>query len=136
MSVYGVIGSALTANKLWMETTANNLANINTTRTKEGGPYHRQTVVFEAKEGFNEMFDQNVGKGVQVARVVQDPHEKRMYMPDHPDANKEGIVYFPEIQMAAEMTNLTMASKSYQANVTTLQTVRKMNEKILEIGNS
>jgi len=135
MSFYDVLGSGMSANKTWMDVTANNITNINTTRTQEGGPYHRQSVYLQAKSGdFEEFFNQHVGNGVEIGKVVEDKQEKLVYNPEHPDADKDGNVRMPSINLAAEMTNLMMGQRAYEANVSALNSMKQANEKTLEIG--
>lgn len=134
MGVYDILYSGLAANQQWMEVTANNITNINTTRTKDGGSYHRQAIVMESKRGFEDFFDNQVGKGVEVTQVVQDPSENIVHDPTHPDADADGNVRMPAITLAAEMTNIVMAQRAYQANVTTLNAMKEANDKTNEIG--
>lgn len=133
-SVLDKSGSAMTGNKEWMEAISNNLANINTTRTENGGPYKRQTVTFQASEKFDSFLNQEIGDGVRVTRVVQDNNTRLVYDPEHPDANQEGYVEYPEINMTAEMTDLLMAQRGYEANSTVLSASKKVMEKEHEIG--
>lgn len=134
MSILDISGSAMTAHKEWMEAISNNLANINTTRTENGGPYRRQSVVFEGQEKFDTVFQKEVGDGIRVSKVVQDNNTKLVYDPDHPDANEEGYVEYPEINMTAEMTDLLMAQRGYEASSTVLSASKKVMEKTHEIG--
>jgi flagellar basal-body rod protein FlgC len=134
VSVYDVLYTGMSANKAWMEASAENITNINTTRTANGGPYHRQNVVMESKGGFDDFFDQKIGGGVEVKNIVHDDSEKTVFNPDHPDANVEGYVQLPAIDLAAEMTNIIMAQGGYAANVTALNAMKKANEKTHEIG--
>lgn len=139
MSIYDVIGSGMTANKLWIDLTANNIANINTTRTAEGGPYHRQTLTFKAKDDFHTMLEKKagvkgIGDGVRVDNVIEDPTEELVYSPEHPDANEEGYVRMPAINLTAEMTNILMAQRAYESNVTVFNATKEVNQKTNEIG--
>lgn len=134
MGVYDVLYTGLAANKEWMEVTANNITNINTTRTKDGGPYQRQSVIMESKGSFDDFFNQKMGGGVEITKVVQDPSFNTIYNPEHPDANAEGYVRTPAINIAAEMTNILMAQRAYEANVTTLNAMKEANDKTYEIG--
>ncbi len=134
MSVLDISGSAMTAHKEWMETISNNLANINTTRTEDGGPYRRQSVVFEGQKKFDEFLEKELGNGVRVTGIVQDDNTRLVYEPDHPDANEEGYVEYPEINMTAEMTDLLMAQRGYEASSTVLSATKKVMEKEHEIG--
>jgi flagellar basal-body rod protein FlgC len=128
------IASGMTANKLWLDVTANNITNINTTRQQNGNPYHRQTILLESKTQFDDLFNREIGGGVKVKSVVEDKTEKVVYEPNHPDANEEGYVRYPDINLAAEMTNMMMAQRSYEANVSTFDATKKIMEKELTIG--
>lgn len=134
MGIYDILYTGMSANKEWMEVSANNITNINTTRTKEGGPYHRQSIVLESKGGFDEFFNKTIGNGVEIKEVVHDSKERLAFDPEHPDANQEGYVRMPAIDLAAEMTNILMAQRAYEANVTALNTMKKANDKTYEIG--
>lgn len=124
----------LNVNKQFLEVTGNNIANINTTRTSTGGPYKRQAVVLESKQSFDDYLKQDVGDGVRVKAVVQDSHEKLVYNPEHPDADKEGYVRMPAVELAAEMTNMMQAQKGYQASASVLEAVKEVIKKESEIG--
>lgn len=129
-----ILGSGITANKEWLEVSSNNIVNMNTTRTKEGGPYHRQSIILESKKEFDNLFQKEIGNGVKVKKIVEDKKEDLVYNPTHPDANAEGIVRMPAINLAAEMSNLMMAQRGYEANVTTLNATKQIMQKELEIG--
>jgi len=128
-----VAGSALTAHRLWMDTIASNLANINTTRTLDGGPYRRRVPVFA------EMLDRTIGGyrdigGVRVVEIVQDPSAPRLsYQPDHPDANEDGYVAFPNVNLVREMTDMMVASRAYEANLAVADTAKAMWSGALDI---
>ena len=134
---FHISGSALTAEKLRVDTVAGNLANMETTRTLDGGPYRRKTVVFAerlalARGGMPPVMR---GSGVNVAAVVEDPNPPRLeYDPEHPDANDDGYVAYPNIDLAKEMTDLITASRSYEANTTAVNTAKSLYLKALEIG--
>lgn len=133
-TLLNISGSGMTGNKEWMEAISNNIANINTTRTKEDGPYKRQSVAFEGKQKFDEVMNQEMGDGIQVSKVVQDSNTRLVYDPEHPDANAEGYVEYPEINVTAEMTDLMMAQRGYEANSSVLTASKKILEKEYEIG--
>ncbi|WP_088362412.1 flagellar basal body rod protein FlgC [Bacillus cereus] len=133
-SVLDISGAGMTANKEWTEAISNNLANMNTTRTNSGGPYKRQTVVFEEKKKFDDVLNQEIGNGVQVKQIVQDNNTRLVYDPEHPDANEEGYVEYPEINVTSEMTDLLMSQRGYEQNATVLSASKKMMEKEHEIG--
>jgi flagellar basal-body rod protein FlgC len=133
--------SGLSAQRLRMNLTSNNLANTRTTRTEQGGPYQRKEPVFAAtpvQGAFGEMLKTEIGNGpteVNVVDVVNDAREPLMkYDPVHPDADAQGFVSLPNINMMEEMVNMMTASRSYEANVTAISTTKNMVLKALEIG--
>lgn len=133
---FQISGSALAAEKLRVDTVASNLANMETTRTAAGGPYRRKTVVFaERLEAVRRMPPAFRGRGVRVAAVLEDPNPPRLeYDPEHPDADGDGFVAYPNIDLAKEMTDLITASRSYEANATAINTAKSLYLKALEIG--
>ncbi len=128
-----VAGSSLTAHRLWLDTISSNLANINTTRTKAGGPYKRRVPVFA------EMLDNTIGGyhdigGVRVLDITEDNNAPRMvYQPDHPDANEEGYVAYPNVNLVREMTDMLVASRAYEANLSVVTTGRDMWNGALDV---
>ncbi|NLL36741.1 MAG: flagellar basal body rod protein FlgC [Fretibacterium sp.] len=128
-----VAGSALTAHRLWMDTISSNLANINTTRTLDGGPYKRKVPVFA------EMLDKTIGGyrdigGVRVLKIAEDPTPPRLvYQPGHPDADAEGYVPFPNVNLVREMTDMLVASRAYEANLSVASSARDMWNSALEV---
>ena len=137
-----VSSSGMAAQRMRMNTIASNIANINTTQTPEGGPYRRKDVVFEAMpdaKNFGEIITSSDPAGgfqrVQVTDVISDRKAPLLkYEPDHPDANADGYVAYPNINLMEEMTNMIQASRSYEANVTALQASKDMALSALEIG--
>lgn len=129
-----ITGSGMSMAKKWMEVTSNNISNINTNRGEDGNPYRRQTVVLESKSKFEDKFNENIGNGVQIKEIVHDRNEELIHNPDHPDANDDGYVRMPNINLTAEMTNLMVAEKAYGANVSAYNANKKIMEKELEIG--
>lgn len=137
-----ISGSGMAAQRMRMNTIASNIANINTTQTPEGGPYRRKDVVFESMpdaKNFGEIMGSTDPKGnfqrVQVTDILSDKKAPLLkYEPDHPDANPDGYVAYPNINMMEEMTNMIQASRSYEANVTALQASKDMALSALEIG--
>jgi flagellar basal-body rod protein FlgC len=131
----GISGSGMTAERFRMEVIANNLANANTTRSANGGPFRRQDVVFAEVLGGTHR--SGVGpdlRGVRVADIVEDQTPlNRMYQPGHPDADAEGFVLMPNVQLPIEMVNLITASRAYEANVKAAQTFQRMNEQALAL---
>lgn len=134
MSVYDILYTGLAANKQWMEVTANNITNINTTRTKDGGPYQRQSVVMESKGSFDDFFNQKMGSGVEITKVVHDDSVRLVHDPEHPDADAEGIVRMPAVNLTAEIADMITAQRAYEAGVTTLNAMKEANQKTFEIG--
>lgn len=135
--------SALTAQRLRMDTIAQNIANANTTRTDKGTPYRRRAVIFETKNSeipFSEYLtkaskDKYIGSGVRVAKIVEDPTPfKRIYDPGNPDADKDGYVQMPNVDIITEMVNMISATRAYEANVTSINTTKSLAMKALEIG--
>lgn len=123
--------SALTAQRLRMDTIASNLANANTTRTDKGEAYRREMVVFESKHPTK---PGAASGGVQVAGIIEDQSPfKMVYDPEHPDANEQGYVAYPNVNPITEMTDLISATRSYEANVTVVQALKSAASKALEI---
>lgn len=133
-----VIASALSATRLRVNVLASNIANAETTRTAEGGPYKRKDVVQSAIEmphDFGNVLDRMSLAKPAVAGVVEDQSDpKRVYQPGHPDADKDGYVAYPNINVVTAMTDLMSASRLYQANVTTLETTRRMAQDAQQIS--
>ena len=139
--------SGLNAQRLRLDIIANNIANAETTRTAAGGPYQRRDVVFAdaAKNAFIPPFVQarqraagnpQAGQGgVQVAQIVTDDAQgPRVYDPTHPDADEEGFVTYPNVNLVVEMTNMLSATRSYEANLTVIESAKNMAKRALEIG--
>lgn len=145
MSIFSSIdiaSSGLTAERVRMDLISENVANANTTRTDEGGPYRRQFAVFSAREeGGGAPFRGKAGagdedgRGVRVAAIGKDASPFRMvFDPSHPDADARGYVAMPNINPVTEMVDLITASRAYEANVTVLNSAKGMIMKALEIG--
>jgi len=136
-----ISSSGLTAQRLRMNLISGNLANVNTTRTKQGGPYKRKDAVFAAhteRQSFANMLkSQMAGKSfeVKVVGIVDDPRSPQLkYDPQHPHADKNGYVAMPDINVIEEMVNMMSATRSYEANVTAVKATKDMALKALEIG--
>lgn len=136
-----ISGSALKAERARLNIAAMNLANANTTRTMEGGPYKAKSVIFAAKplEGVN--FKETLNstterlRKVEVVQIVEDKAPfKEVFDPSHPDADANGVVRFPNVNVAEQMVDMMSARRSYEANVTALDAVKNMALKALEIG--
>ena len=138
--------SGLTAERLRIDAIAGNIANVDTTRTPEGGPFKRQLVIFASKTDFApRRFPflpmkiktklEQPGNGVKVLEMFKDPAPPRLrYEPGHPDANNEGYVAYPNIDVVKEMVDMMSAARAYEANVTAINAAKTMFSKSLEIG--
>ncbi len=140
-SIFKINGSGMKAQMMRMEVHSSNIANINSTRTPEGGPYRRKEVTFEAvpmNNDFNSLLKdatQETSVGVEVTRVSDDPSPfRRKYDPNHPDAGPDGYVLYPNVDVVAEMVDLQEASRSYEANISAIVTLKNMIAKTFEIG--
>ncbi len=146
MGYFGALdigASALTAQRLRMDTISQNIANANTTRTEDGTPYRRRIVVFQEQSvgiPFSEYLSnsskqQYLGKGVKVSKIVEDSSPfRKVYDPGNPDADADGYVEMPNIDVVTEMVNMISATRAYEANVTSINTTKSMAMKALEIG--
>ncbi|MBM4423068.1 MAG: flagellar basal body rod protein FlgC [Chloroflexi bacterium] len=148
-NAFHITTSALTAQRLRMDVIANNIANAETTHTESGEAYQRQAVVFQPRgsaphfalpnfvRGARADLQSLVGAngGVQVTEVVKNEEiGSRVYDPSHPDADEEGFVTYPNVNIVTEMTDMLSATRSYEANVTVLNAIKQMALKTLEIG--
>jgi flagellar basal-body rod protein FlgC len=133
--------SGLAAQRLRMNLLSANLANVNTTRTPEGGPYRRKEVVFEARPAAVSFRDvlrsrhQRQPSEVHATQIIEDQRPPIVkYAPHHPDADEKGYVALPHINVMEEMVNMISATRSYEANVTAVRAAKDMALKALEIG--
>ena len=132
--------SGMTAQRLRMDIISQNIANVNTTRDENGEPYRRKAVVFAEKDAtpFQEVFMRTagiIGNGVKVSGIIEDSKPMRkVYDPNHPDADEEGYVTYPNVNIVQEMTDLIDATRSYEANVTAFNATKNMALKGLEVG--
>jgi len=146
MSIFNAIdisASGLTAQRLRMDTISENIANVNTTRTSAGGAYRRKLVVFESREAddrfagaFSQALEkQKTGQGVRVVDIAEDNTPfKMMYDPNHPDANDQGYVMLPNVNIVTEMVDMISATRAYEANTTAVKSSKDIALKALEIG--
>ena len=145
MSVFGAMdmsASGLTAQTLRRDIISQNIANAQTTRDANGNVYKKKNVVFEEKcqvtSTFGDVFGITTGTksaGVKVSEIVEDSSEgSKVYDPTHPDADEEGYVTYPNVNIVTEMTDLIDASRAYEANVTAFNATKAMIMKALEIG--
>ena len=133
MDIFKVSASALDAHRVRMNTIASNMANAQTTKTENGGPYVKKDVVFQTM-----MIKNNGGdnlEGVRVSEVVESAKPPTViYDPGHPDADENGYVSMPSINVIEEMANMMMALRAYEANVRAFNISKGMYQKALEIG--
>ncbi|MGC8765119.1 MAG: flagellar basal body rod protein FlgC [Brevinematia bacterium] len=146
-STLNISGSGLTAQRLRLDVIANNIANATTTRTTEGGPFQRSRVVLRPIDDsltfkshlLPDSLRKQVGQGVRVLKIEKDEKPPRMvYDPTHPDAIKSGkwagYVMMPNVNIVEEMVDMISANRSYEANISVIQSGRQMFEKALGIG--
>ncbi|MDR2530107.1 MAG: flagellar basal body rod protein FlgC [Oscillospiraceae bacterium] len=141
----GISASALSAERYRMDVIAENMANLNTTRGANGEPYRRKTVVFAERQGstFSALFRDRMSGvrgtsgmgGVRVVDTVEDQSEFKLdYNPSHPDADAQGYVRLPNVDVVQEMLDMMASYRAYEANVTAINTFKDMAMKTLEIG--
>ena len=137
--------SGMSAERLRLDVISENIANANTTRTKEGGPYVRKNVIFTEKvstaDSFGEVLNRTIsgiGNGVKVTAITKDTDTDMnlVYEPSHPDADENGYVTYPNVNVVQEMTDLIDASRSYEANISAFNASKSMATKGLSIGSS
>jgi flagellar basal-body rod protein FlgC len=144
LEILKTAGSALTAQRLRMDVIASNLANAEATSTPEGGPYKRERVVFEPalRDTMSKLGDASSSiasgaetGGVVVRAIVKDDEEPRLVLdPTHPDADADGFVAYPNIDLVTEMTDMLSATRSYEANITIVNVAKSMAQRALDIG--
>ena len=144
LSSMNVVGSGLTAQQLRLDVVSENITNMNTTRTEGGGPYRRKVVVLESQSNqtaFQAALERARGNqpqqqgGVRVAEIAEDPSDfKLVYDPTHPDANDQGYVEMPNVDLVKEIADAMAADKAYSANVTAFNVLKQVAAKGLEIG--
>jgi flagellar basal-body rod protein FlgC len=144
MSIFNSINmsaSALTAEKTRIDIIAKNMANVNTTRSTGGMPYRRQMAVFQENKGnsfadqLSKYKNQINGEGVKISKIVEDDSPfKSVYEPGHPDADEDGYVKMPNVDTIKEMVDLISAQRSYDANITAMNSSKSMLMKALDIG--
>lgn len=136
-TAFKISGSGLSAQRAKLDAITSNIANVSTTSTPEGGPYKRKMITFSAeplKEGFDKSLEDAV-RIVKVQNVIeQQDGFKKIYDPAHPDADKDGVVTLPNVNIMLEMTDLITASRSYEACATAFDAAKNMALKAMEIG--
>ena len=143
-TAFNINASGLTAQRYRMDIISENVANANTTRTADGTPYRRKVVTFEEKgagsEKFGAVFNKArknyVGNGVKVDAVTEDTWTEmnKVYDPSHPDADENGYVTYPNVNIITEMTNLIDASRAYEANSTAFNASKSMAQQGLQLS--
>lgn len=137
-----VSATGMTAERLRMDIISKNIANANTTRTAAGGPYKRQVAIFKEQSAntFESVLNQATGRlsggnGVEVSSIEEDQSPfKSIYNPGHPDADENGFVMMPNVDVVTEMINMISATRGYESNITALNASKSMVLKALEIG--
>lgn len=138
-----VSASGLTAQQVRMDIISQNIANVDTTRTENGTPYKRKIALFQERAdgtSFSSrlgtaMGSAKSGNGVRVSKIVEDEREgAKVYEPSHPDADADGYITKPNVNIVEEMVNMISASRSYEANITAMNATKAMVNKTLEIG--
>ncbi len=139
-----IIGSGLTAQKLRLDVISENVTNMKTTRTENGGPYRRKVTVMQSETpqtAFQQALDRAMGRrprpqgGVRVTEIAEDPSDfKLIYDPTHPDANAEGYVELPNVDLVKEISDAMAASQAFSANVTAFNTLKAVIDKGMQIG--
>lgn len=144
LSSLDIAGSGLTATRMRMDVISENIANAETTRTEDGGPYRRKMVVYQEVEGdsFQNVLNKTLSSGgneqtagVQVAAIVEDDSDfESVYDPTNPDADENGYVLMPNVDTTQETLDLMSATNAYQLNLTAVNAVKQMAAQALEIG--
>lgn len=140
---FDISASGMTAERFRVDTIAQNVANVNTTRTEDGTPYRRKIVTFAEKDltSFSNYYESSraraVGNGVKVTSVKEDTETDFImeYDPSHPDADENGYVSYPNVNTVTEMTNLIDATRAYEANVTAFNASKSMVQAAIKIGS-
>ena len=142
-SAMEIISSSLTAQRTRLNIVASNLANAQTTRTEEGGPYRRKDPVFQSdpvQNKFEELLGDRLAQqahGVRVKEIVTDQNPAQMvYDPTHPDADPAGFVAYPNVNVTEEMVNMIMASRAYDAGATAMKAIGRVGRSALGIGGN
>lgn len=137
-----IASTGLSAQRVRMNVISSNLANVETTRTAEGGPYRRRDPVFQSipmHYEFDRLMGDQMGDQVRTVRVAEiratQGEPRRVYDPEHPDSDIDGYVEMPDINVVEEMVNMITASRTYEANVTAVQTLKSMSARALMIGS-
>ena len=142
LSSFDISASGMTAERQRLDIASENIANSNTTRTESGGPYRRKMVVLQEvpstsfRSKFNSLLNRTASKGgVRVTEIVEDQRDLQpVYNPDHPDANEEGYVMMPNVDLVKETVDGMSATRSYEANITAFNAMKLMAQRAIDIG--
>lgn len=142
LSSFDISASGMTAERRRLDIAAENISNAETTRTASGGTYRRKMVVLEEvpatsfRTRFNSLLNRTASKGgVKVTEIVEDQRDLNpVYNPDHPDANEEGYVMMPNVDLVKETIDGMSATRAYEANITAFNAMKLMAQKALDIG--
>ncbi|MBO0419218.1 flagellar basal body rod protein FlgC [Vagococcus fluvialis] len=131
---FNINSSGLSLERIKLDTISTNIANVNTTRTENGGPYRRKEVVFE--ESLKQQTSNNVMKsyGVKTTGILEDQEVKRVYQPEHPDSDEYGYLELPNVNLSDEMINMMNTLRTYEANASAFESSKNMIKKALEIS--
>jgi len=136
LKLFEISSSGLYAQRKRLDVIASNLANLETTRTERGGPYRRKMVVMSTKpvKDFDQVLNSRL-EGVEIDDIVEDDAPfMKVYNPGHPDADEQGYVLKPNVDLIVEITNMLVAKRNFEANVTAVRSTKQMALKALEIG--
>ena len=132
VSATDIAVGGIRAQRIRMNVIAQNIANAQTTRTEKGGPFRRQLALFEAKPFGRQLNEKN--PGLIVSKVVSDDSPfRQVFDPAHPDANEDGIVMYPNVNISIEMINMLSAQRAYEANIDVITSGKRMAQKAIEI---
>lgn len=142
LSSFDISASGMTAERQRLDIASENIANSNTTRTESGGPYRRKMVVLQEvpstsfRSKFNSLLNRTASKGgVRVTEIVEDQRDLQpVYNPDHPDANEEGYVMMPNVDLVKETVDGMSATRAYEANITAFNAMKLMAQRAIDIG--
>jgi flagellar basal-body rod protein FlgC len=135
IDTFNISGSGLAAQRLRLQTVASNMANARTTRTEDGTPYQRRVPVFESQliDPFGDALERNLS-GVEVTSIEKLEEFIKIYDPSHPDADGDGFVELPDINVLEEMVDLMTTARSYEANLKVIDLTREMAMRAIDIG--
>ncbi|MBO0476976.1 flagellar basal body rod protein FlgC [Vagococcus sp. DIV0080] len=131
---FNINTSGLTLERMKLDTISTNIANVNTTRTEEGGAYKRKTVTFQESLKKEKGSRETKSYGVRTTGTRQDNETKTVYQPEHPDADEEGYLELPNVNLSDEMINMMNTLRTYEANATAFESSKTMMKKALEIS--